>query len=224
MLAISARNSFALWFSRRITALSTRMWRRRIDDLVAEQAADGNVDLARVEYCVGFEVVTNANGLSKLLIGPATFALIKERVQRYLENESEIQQEAEQEVMQFLPRLPRHAKRLLNRLRLLLFIAHERRMFGPLTGVLPAHMAKWAVLMERWPEFAELVWTKPSTMRAAESSSGDDVRWGETVKLLAAWLVDDADFREFCKSNLEIGPVMEQLVAFELAEVAAEAN
>ena len=63
--------------------------------------------------------------------------------------------------MRHLEPMPRHAKRLLNRLRLLLFVAHERKMFGGKPTLSSRHIGKWAVLGERWPELSQIVCTSP---------------------------------------------------------------
>jgi hypothetical protein len=202
---------------RNLTAWTIRIWRHRIDQLVlAISKTQGKIDWFRLEYFVGFDLVTYSTGLNRLMIGESTFALIKERVQRYIEMESEKQGEDSKTVMAFLPLLPRHAKRLLNRFRLLLFVAHERNMFGHNSDLRTEHLGKWAVLMERWPEFADIVLRNPKVVTDLEWCVEHDERWQTTINQVAPWLAEEQDFRSFCRTNPELSPWMNALIAFQL--------
>jgi hypothetical protein len=99
---------------------------------------------------------------------------IAERIQRYIENESQLQQEAEEEVMKYLPPLPRNAKRLVNRLRLLLFVAYQRRMLGGQPELTARHIGKWAIINERWPEIAQAAAQNPALIETLEKMSDYD--------------------------------------------------
>jgi hypothetical protein len=136
--------------------------RRQIDEQIKARIAAGERDFSKVEEYVKRENSAWRND-------PETEGLVKERLQRYLEDESELQREAEDEVMQHLEPMPRHAKRLLNRLRLLLFVAHERKMFGGTPELTPRHIGKWAVLGERWPELSQEIYMNPNIMKRLEN-------------------------------------------------------
>jgi hypothetical protein len=77
--------------------------------------------------------------------------LVLQRVQRLLADESASRKQAEAEIIQYLPGIPRSAKRLFNHLRILLVIAERKRMFGGMFGGQPEldakHLGKWAVLL-----------------------------------------------------------------------------
>jgi len=165
--------------------------RRMLDNQIKSRIAAGERDFSRVEAAVKWQ---NRN----LSENPQTRGLLRERIQRYLEDESELQREAEDEVMRHLEPVPRHAKRLLNRLRLLLFIAHERRMFGGSPPLTPRHIGKWAVLCERWPELAQSVQKEPTVMLDLESAS----RHRAALRRACAIYKGDLGLEQFCVSDL----------------------
>jgi hypothetical protein len=66
--------------------------------------------------------------------------LLQDEIQAHVADESELRKEAEEEIMNYLPPLPRNAKRALNRLRLLLAISYERKMFGHSSGITAKHI------------------------------------------------------------------------------------
>ena len=141
--------------------------------------------------------------------------LLRERLQKYLEDESELQREAEDEVMRHLDPMPRHAKRVLNRLRLLLFVAHERKMFGGDPLFSPRHIGKWAVLCERWPELAQVISVDPRVMSRLE----DPKRHVSTVRRQVPLYRGDRALRKFCLSvgEVKLTPIVQRLVAFAAA-------
>ena len=193
------------------TLLSLRVSRRRklLDDEIKSRIEAGERDFARVERSV-------QSSNKSLLADAVTRGLLRERLQRYLEDESELQQEAEDEVTRHLDPLPRHAKRLLNRLRLLLFVAHERRMFGGNPILSPRHIGKWAVLCERWPELAQAIARDPKSMTPLEDRSHHD----HTIKKLAPLYQGDDALKLFCTADS--GPLLanliERIVQFRPAE------
>jgi KAP-like P-loop domain-containing protein len=179
--------------------------RKRIDEQIKARIAAGERDFSKVEEYVKRENSAWRND-------PETEGLVKERLQRYLEDESELQREAEDEVMQHLEPMPRHAKRLLNRLRLLLFVAHERRMFGGTPELTPRHIGKWAVLGERWPELSQTICFDPSIMKRLENSETHDAAIKERVRLYEK----DRALRHFClsRAGVKLWPVIARIVEF----------
>ena len=147
--------------------------------------------------------------------------LIRERVQIYLEDESELQREAEDEITRYLQPSPRHAKRLLNRLRLRLYVAHERRVFGGEPELTARHLGKLAVLCERWLELAETLTAHPELMADLESSIAQRSTTANVSnggpKHLAEGSMDDPDLRAFLQSETKLAPIMERLIHFEPA-------
>jgi hypothetical protein len=182
--------------------------RRQIDVSIDRRVGLGERNLVFIEK----EVTDELKGaMSPTLLGD----LIRERIQRLLSDDSEFMKEAQAEVMDFVEPLPRHAKRLLNRLRLLLFVAHERRMFGGDPDLSPRHIGKWAVLCERWPELAQALSINPKLMADLENAA----TYGATVKKAAPMYVDDAVLGQFCGpgNRTRLAEVMERVVRFDSA-------
>jgi hypothetical protein len=154
----------ALLLAQLIRNISVARRRRKIDEQIDKQIAAGGKDFSSVSKALQrINRDWQRDAYSQ--------GLLRERLQRYLEDESELQIEAEDEVLKYLEPLPRHAKRVLNRLRLLLFVAHERRMFGGQPKLTPRHIGKWAVLCERWPGLAEIIYREPHLMAMLEDTN-----------------------------------------------------
>jgi len=188
-----------------------RVARRRklLDDEIRSRMAAGERDFSKVEASV-------QSSRRSLLSDPATRGLLRERLQSYLEDESELQREAEDEVTRHLDPLPRHAKRLLNRLRLLLFVAHERRMFGGSPILSPRHIGKWAVLCERWPELAQAISRAPELMVSLENGK----RHNTVIGRLAPPYLGDEALKQFCvaDSQTSLAALMDRIVQFRPAD------
>jgi hypothetical protein len=198
-----------IWLDRAILGIVrwTResMRRKRIDEQIRTRIAAGERDFSRVEDYVKRQNSTRTDNRE-------IEWLVRERLQRYLEDESELQREAEDEVMRYIEPMPRHAKRLLNRLRLLLFIAHERRMFGGTPKLSARHIGKWAVLGERWPDLLQEVCARPELMTLLEDAKKHDA----CVKIITPAYEDDDALREFCVSvgGVKLSPVIIRIVEF----------
>ena len=147
--------------------------------------------------------------------------LVREGLQHRLSDDSEIMREAQAVAMGYVEPFPRHAKRLLNRLRLLLFIAHERRMFGGDPSLMPRHLGKWAVLCERWPELAQALSVHSDMIselegRGGSTKSGRD-KHQEVIKNLAPDYANDSLLQGFLRSAVNLAPVIQRIVRFEPA-------
>jgi hypothetical protein len=194
---------FVVWI---IGLIRTSRLRKRIDQQIQKRISSGERDFSRVASLVKEQ---NSFGPKDQAID----GLVRERLQRYLENESEIQREAEDEIMRFLEPMPRHAKRLLNRLRLLLFVAHERHMFGGEPRLSARHIGKWAVLGERWPELLNVLRARPDLMKWLEKSEADHKA---CIRDNVAVYVDDEELSRFCLSEkgVKLTPVLERIIEF----------
>jgi hypothetical protein len=188
--------------------------RRRIDQQIRARIAAGERDFSKIEAEVRRVNRERSSKKDGWMDG-----LLRERLLKYIEDESELQREAEAEVMRYTAPMPRHAKRLLNRLRLLLFIAHERKMFGGKPRLSPRHIGRWAVLGDRWPELSQLVCQDPRLMSLLESQSHFNVTIREQAPVYAA----DRALRLFClsESGTKLSPVIRRIVQFAPASVAS---
>jgi len=185
-----------------------RKARQTIDSRIDQQLAAGERDFTRIQG-----VLSSASDLPW-----GVEELVRERLQLRIMNDSDLLREAYQEVVDRMPPLPRNAKRLINRLRLLIFIAQERGMFGGTPELTPQHIGKWAVLRERWPELAQALAGYPGGMTELEALAGAGPNaFGDQLKTLVPPLAGDQDLQGYCQSSTKLGPVMERLIHFEPA-------
>jgi hypothetical protein len=193
------------WFARILVQMRESGRRKQIDQQIRARTTAGERDFSRVEAYVRGENSAWSND-------PEMEGLVTERLRSYLEDESELQDEAEDEVMQHLEPMPRHAKRLLNRLRLLLFIAHERKMLGGKPELSSRHVGKWAVLGERWPELLHAVCMNPDIMKPLEDAETHDA----VIKERAPIYENDEGLRRFCsaRGGIKLWPVVKRMVEF----------
>lgn len=78
------------------------------------------------------------------------------------------------ELFSYLPDLPRSVKRVANRHYLLTSVAVSRDMLGGTPPLTAAHLAKWALIMERWPDVAAEIIERPMFATALERSAAAD--------------------------------------------------
>lgn len=83
--------------------------------------------------------------------------LVEERRMLGLMNASTLLRDAYAQIRDHLHPLPRNAKRAVNRLRLLLYIAYARGAFGGTPPLKAEHLGRWIAFQERWPEIADLM-------------------------------------------------------------------
>ncbi|MGQ0814297.1 MAG: KAP family P-loop NTPase fold protein [Gemmatimonadota bacterium] len=119
--------------------------------------------------------------------------------------------------MSYAPRMPRHVKRLTNRLRLLLGLAQD---CGILTGditTIAASVGKWAALWERWPEVAHEVLKDPGHMAALEKAAAGRANkpFFDRVTVYAPHYAGDAALKAFCKSAPALAPLIASIVYLE---------
>jgi hypothetical protein len=136
-------------------------------------------------------------------------AVIDQRVDQYLMDASPIRRDAEAEVLAFLPRLPRSAKRLLNQLRLHLLIAWARDVFadGTVDG---RQFGRWIVLGERWPQLRSAIIDDPRLLgQLGEAAEGDGL--GEAMQRAELDIPVSDDLRRFLTSGTSLQPCVDQL-------------
>jgi hypothetical protein len=209
----------------------SRLWVRRPDIDATRRSIDAKIDEELRAGKGNFSEVEESlidSLLSRTTTDIILEDLISERIQQRLSDESELTRLlTDAGVMNYVQPLPRHAKRLLNRLRLLLYVAHERRMFGGEPPLKPKHLAKWAVLCERWPDLAEGLVLHPSLIAALERDRGDDKdeeRYINVLKNLAPACAGDSWLPGFLRvsetdatTGTKLEPVMQRIVRFEPA-------
>lgn len=185
--------------------LNLRDTRAAIDREIEARITSGGKDFAMVERAV-------YDDLRSSLDPEPLEDLVRERIQRRLIDDSDVIREAQAEVMNYVEPFPRHAKRFLNRLRLLIFIAHERRMFGGEPYLSGRHIGKWTVLSERWPEVAQMLSLKPDLMSRLEQED----QYNVAISDVAPYYATDVTLREFCLAGdqIKLASLMSRLVHF----------
>lgn len=161
-------------------------------------------------------------------------SLVVERQQRHLGTDSELFQEARIQAFKYLLPVPRNAKRLVNRLRLLLFILHGQEALGGRPRLGPKHLGKWVALQERWPQLAQVIAKTPDEMaklEAAPPAGGNPREKSEAEEgakagaAAAETIVDhlnrltppyaeDVALHAFFKDRPALGPTIRRLVSF----------
>lgn len=140
-------------------------------------------------------------------------ALVRERRQARLTAEkSEAMNEASAQVLLHPPPLPRHLKRVMNRIRLLLVLSAERGILG-VDGLRAAHVAKWALLQERWPELARAVFASPQKeMAALEAAAAAGAQaLAVEVERLAPGVEQEPGLERFLREAPHLSPFMPRL-------------
>jgi hypothetical protein len=140
--------------------------------------------------------------------------LVYQRTQRYLTG-TILRKEAEDETLRFLPPLPRSAKRVLNRLRVLLVVAVGRRMLGGDPNLAPRHLGKWTILLERWPQLGEVLVSDP--LRAQEimvklESAMTAAELSQTLASQGLRTESGDELFRFLSEDPVMSPVVERLI------------
>lgn len=192
-----------------VVSVASRRARKRlqaIDDSITDEAKKERVDPA--------EVAGRVRRKHGIRSGSPEEKLVADRVARYFTHESALQAQAE--FVHFLPRIPRSAKRLMNHLRLRLYVAVRRELLGSGSELTPRHLGKWVVLEERWPELARRVSEQPH--RLGQLERAQDLT-GLESSLATFDSADEASesLLEFVKTEPKLGLLAEQLIFLEPA-------
>jgi KAP family P-loop domain len=141
--------------------------------------------------------------------------LANQRLERFLVDNQLLRVQAESEVLKFLPAVPRSAKRLANHLRLLLAIASQRNMLGGDPALQPAHLGKWAVLLQRWPEMGSAIRADPAIVADLEKAARSNSSTNTLTEFVGAGFLDVTDITTataFLKSEPSLAAVAHRLV------------
>jgi hypothetical protein len=125
-------------------------------------------------------------------------------------------QDARRTALLHLPPNPRQAKRMINQLRLLTYIATDRGLLDSGQPLKPEHLGKWVVFRERWPELAQKVLCCPSIAGEMEQSAKEGPE-AFSAKLTSLGAPEDAAgplMKLFGKEPL-MGPTMERLISLD---------
>jgi hypothetical protein len=183
----------------------TRQAQRQIDQDIRKVVAAGATTV---------DAVLKRLGRQSLEMG--RYGLARQRAQRMLTDSSVRRTQAETEIKDHLPTLPRSAKRLFNHLRVLLVIAEQKHMFGGQPELQAIHIGKWAVLLEQWPELGSALTADPVRLTELETATTIEElskRLGPSVPASAP----SQNLLDFLRSPTKLAPVVERLVYFEPA-------
>jgi KAP family P-loop domain len=160
----------------------------------------------------------NVDSLKKAVLGSDAArrggsGLAGQRFAQFIADDSILRQQAESEVLKFLPKVPRSAKRLVNHLRLLLVVASERKMLGGEPALEPGHLGKWVVLLERWPELGFAIRADHSIVGEMEKMAHDNPEeLTKRIQSVSPTATDLPDTAEFFKSEPALAAVILRLI------------
>lgn len=161
--------------------------------------------------------------------------LVEQRKQQLLIDDEYFRRELSYLIVDYLQPLPRNAKRVLNRFRVNLLIAHGRGMFTSHPRVTTQQIGKWLVLGERWPQLARSLSAAPDAIESLEQhaarpapapvvaaamaavAGGTPPAWDpfmDEIGRLAHFYLGDEDLRKFIQSKPSLTGVLARLVHY----------
>jgi hypothetical protein len=173
-----------------------------------------------------------AKSLKDSKINPDQLArLAEQRKQQLLIDDEYFRKDLSLLIVDYLQPLPRNAKRLLNRFRVNLLIAHSRGLLTSDPRVTPQQMGKWLVLMERWPQLGRSLSATPAKLQALEQHAASPVlanpdnsasaAFADLIKILAPPYLGDEDLRKFIHSAPALGAVAQRLAHYGADELSS---
>jgi hypothetical protein len=148
--------------------------------------------------------------------------LVEQGKQQLLIDDEYFREELSSLIVDYLQPLPRNAKRLLNRFRVNLLIAHSRGLLTSEPKVTAQQIGKWLVLLERWPQLGRSLSATPAKMKILEdesnnpaASQSDDPQldlFMESIKALVPPYSGDEDLRRFIHSKPNLAIVAQRLI------------
>ncbi|MBL4693526.1 MAG: hypothetical protein JKY92_09390 [Magnetovibrio sp.] len=134
--------------------------------------------------------------------------LIDEQKLRRLGTDSDAYKDARNYVMDHLPPHPRNIKRILNRLRLMLFLLNQRKLLTGPNAVPPAAIGKWILLQEKWPELEKR--SRSSTKVIEDIEKANPIK--EQLAKIIPLYVDDKDLISLLSDGHALGPSLNQII------------
>ena len=110
--------------------------------------------------------------------------------------------------IQDMPLLPRNAKRLVNMLRVLIYLARERKLLDD--NLTPAHIGRWCAFRERFPDLALRTLRSPSMLDELEREMADGEKFAARLEFLSAPI--RIEVHKFLNAEPRLGPVAHILV------------
>jgi hypothetical protein len=108
--------------------------------------------------------------------------------------------------------LPRDTKRLLNRMRFLLSLAIQRDLLRTDSALDVDHLAKWALLTERWPNLVAAVVVEPGRLGEFEAATNDAETLAASVAKVAPGVRVGGDLQRLLASSPPLASVCKHLV------------
>lgn len=158
--------------------------------------------------------------------------LVDQQKQQLLIDDEYFRAEVSSLIVDYLQPLPRNAKRLLNRFRVNLLIAHSRGLLTSEPKVTAQQIGKWLVLMERWPQLGRSLSASPAKLQDLEQhvaspvlanpdSSASDA-FMDLIRVLAPPYQGDEDLRKFIHSEPALARVAQRMAHYGTAELPSQ--
>jgi hypothetical protein len=205
--------------------------------MTGRQVADAQQQLEDISRAAGRVAVrVAAQAAAAMAVGPIGRTLVtavleevlarraEDRVEQDITDDSPQRRAGEAEILKFLADddVPRRAKRMVNQLRLLLLVAAKREMLGGVPPLKAAHLGKWVVLWERWPELGRAIRATPSIMTLLEDTAERDPHsLGDVLGATIPRVVLSADLAKFLSDQTKLGGLVERLVYYQRAQEVA---
>ena len=186
--------------------------RQTTDEVIREVRVDEADFEAQALKLVEDAVVSE--GHSDWIDNELVAGMVQTKVNDVVAAESPMRLEAEAAIQDWLPRIPRRAIRLVNRLRFSISVAAANHLFD--VGVTGAQVGKWALLSERWQMLAWDIALEPDLLGSLEDLTDDEDAFGEKLKEFPPEAIPDSEeLRRFLLSGEKLGEFALQLVHLE---------
>jgi hypothetical protein len=121
--------------------------------------------------------------------------------------------EAEHELLPYLPANPRGAKRLINHERLYVQIAEDRGIFGGSPELTYRHLAKWVLIVEHWPRLGASLIRDPYKMKILENCVSVETLQTE-LDLIDPNIRATGEMLSVLGKAVPLSPILDRLVRF----------
>jgi hypothetical protein len=91
--------------------------------------------------------------------------------------------------------LPRDVKRILNRVRFMLYLTLKRQLMAPDGPLTPEAAGKWALLAERWPDLALAISDQPAAMAKIERESASTSHFSRMMTAMVPGYANSGELR-----------------------------